>query len=205
MTCSGVVRGCQDGAGQARAGEQVGSKASQQQAPNNPGWANEAETHMGARLGQVDAIAAHPQANQTEKAAAETRTHLGQVEAVAAHHGGGQHHGQRVGLVLASNVGRRAVHLRWRVVEGAACMAVSQPQQRQLPAAAAAAAAALPAAAAQAAALHCHIPGARTGSYTPGLPGSEMEADGSMPRLPVSMLASSDRMSPKMLPGGGER
>lgn len=43
----------------------------------------------------------------------------------------------------------------------------------------------------------------------PGLPGSEMEAEGSMPREPVSMEASSDRMSPKMLPartkGGGRQ
>mmetsp|Transcript_3717 Transcript_3717/g.10765 ORF Transcript_3717/g.10765 Transcript_3717/m.10765 type:complete len:210 (+) Transcript_3717:497-1126(+) len=38
-----------------------------------------------------------------------------------------------------------------------------------------------------------------TGSNTPG-PSLDMLAEGSMPRLPVSMLAASDRMSPKMLP-----
>lgn len=36
----------------------------------------------------------------------------------------------------------------------------------------------------------------------PGLPGSLMDAEGSMPNEPVSMEASSDRMSPKMLPAG---
>lgn len=41
--------------------------------------------------------------------------------------------------------------------------------------------------------------GARTGSKTPG-PLLLMLAEGSMPRLPVSMDAASDRMSPKMLP-----
>jgi hypothetical protein len=38
-----------------------------------------------------------------------------------------------------------------------------------------------------------------TGSKTPG-PVLLMLAEGSMPRLPVSMEAASDRMSPKMLP-----
>ena len=39
----------------------------------------------------------------------------------------------------------------------------------------------------------------RTGSYIPG-PESLMLAEGSMPNEPVSMEASSDRMSPKILP-----
>lgn len=38
-----------------------------------------------------------------------------------------------------------------------------------------------------------------TGSNTPG-PSLLMLAEGSMPRLPVSIDAASDRMSPKMLP-----
>eukprot|EP00955_Chlamydomonas_euryale_P028067 295751-Chlamydomonas_euryale.AAC.1 len=41
-----------------------------------------------------------------------------------------------------------------------------------------------------------------TGSKIPG-PSPEMDADGSRPSEPASIDASSDRMSPKMLPGRG--
>ena len=50
--------------------------------------------------------------------------------------------------------------------------------------------------------MHALLDGAcrkLTGSKTPG-PVLLMLAEGSMPRLPVSMEAASDRMSPKMFP-----
>ncbi len=47
--------------------------------------------------------------------------------------------------------------------------------------------------------FECHQGEGRTGSKMPG-PSLLVLAEGSIPRLPVSMDAASDRMSPKMLP-----
>ena len=147
-----------------------------------------------------------------------TLSHLGHVEAIAAHHGGAQDHGQGVCNVLTTNVRRRTMHLRspsrsqpnnmllssllvlgrgsradghddlqHRVTPYLGCNSAIQDGihltacGRQL--------------------WHCNLlPGqCLTGSKIPG-PSSLVLAEGSMPRLPVSMDAVSDSMSPKMFP-----